>query len=227
MDNYEKQRQLSNAQWRQSLQFLRSTSWHRDLMLLVMALQPELHMMQGLLHTTSETYMHEQQDSLFQTGACKWRVLELYKRTAVHSMLREAFHNSRQSSKWPIEQETCQDRSKLFAVIWRSPATVYQLVAKRCENLPFKLFSMLETESPLDSESRRLEAACCQHRRCSRHPSACKTKYLQPCWRSLPALRPCVLLRTCTKCLQQWPSASKVARSRQRGCIREIQEQRE
>ena len=88
MDNYEKQRQLSNAQWRQSLQFLRSTSWHRDLMLLVMALQPELHMMQGLLHTTSETYMHEQQDSLFQTGACKWRVLELHKRTAVHSMLR-------------------------------------------------------------------------------------------------------------------------------------------
>ena len=143
------QREQRQHHLRESLKFLASpdvaAQWHRYVQILVQALRPERELMREVLFLTSGEREVEVQGD-FQANS--FNVIALHSQKHVHGMMQLALVNANTPDVWPLGiGDSEKYRSDMFRLMWRSPATVYQLVTVRTRNYPYRLFSLLDPQA--------------------------------------------------------------------------------
>ena len=143
------QRAQRQQHLRESLKFLESPAvaakWHCYLQVLLQALRPERELMREVLFLTSADREVEVQSN-FQESA--FNVIALHSQKHVHGMMQLAMVNANTPDVWPLSIGDSEAyRSDVFRLIWRSPATVFQLVTVRTRAFPYKLFALLDPQA--------------------------------------------------------------------------------
>eukprot|EP00971_Amphidinium_carterae_P351764 6492268-Amphidinium_carterae.3 len=127
----------------------------QDVFLLRICLQPELALMHAIIHTVSDAWETTQLKSMWSIHVREFRPLRLHKRVDVATFHQSVLAQFLDTTLWQWFVQTEGFASMLLQLSMRSGALAWQTVDLRVQQLPYKLFTLLERDN-LEAKSSEL-----------------------------------------------------------------------
>eukprot|EP00971_Amphidinium_carterae_P351615 6492192-Amphidinium_carterae.1 len=133
----------------------------QDVFLLRVCLQPQMDLMHAIIHSVSEAWETAQLQSMWSEHVRQFRPLKLHKRADLALFHQAVLAQFLDPTLWQWFVQTEKFASTLLRNSMQSGALAWQTVDLRVQNLPYKLFSLLEREDLEDKAFALLQIPQC------------------------------------------------------------------
>ena len=159
-DRYEQERLERAHSLRVALNFLTRPRLP-EIFLLRVSLEPERQLMSSLLHSVGrEAELHEMH-KVSEMGQRDYRVLKWLAARELNEFFALTLLQVHEAKLWSASAETEEMRSTLLRVCCAPAAGVWQLIALKVQNCPYRVFGLLEEEGASDLAASLLRLPRC------------------------------------------------------------------